>query len=557
MTNNEYTKICSQIIASTMQYIDTTNIKSFKVDKTTIPNNIDMIYKSAITSSAPISLIYTPAGTGKSQLIIDRVHALQSAGIPSDRIMVLNMNIAKTKQTANQLPGVNVMTFSEFTHNIFAANTPDCIVSDLSSIKNTLLLGTKDALTIDFINKLSIEHPQDKNILLTLFVNQHLDFTYNLLRRIHKSEYSLESMICQNMIYRYAVNPYNVDSIIINGVHNMPIPILCSILAYANRYKCNLYMTGSPEETIYEFNMAFGNAMNILSSYANKNIDVIRLKSSSTMQPNIYNVLNMVPNGDKSDIYAELYTVTDTTPTMDILDKTFGAHTDYLVDKINKKQQTLIMARSKDDIAKLALIINTTYKTLCPNLKLLDLTQYQIPAYYYATVATNNVNEFIKRYPTTITVGQFFAVLYDVFANECNIMAKSYLMVPYRTNLVNMQSFVAKHITEFGSMNTVYKSVNDIIQKLINVESNDIQNHITAAQNSAEIDVSKYDIILSTIHSAIDIRCDNAILFLRNNNANIDNALYRVALSRANKTEYLIFANKGKLHIPYIDYLKP
>lgn len=557
MTKNEYTKICEQIIESTMQYIDTTNIKSFKFDKSAIQVNGDVIYKSAVTSSAPISLIYTPAGSGKSQLVTDRVHALQTAGVPAERIMVLNMNIAKVKQMQNQLPGVNVMTFSEFTHNIFAANNTMCQISDIASIRNTLLLQKKDTLTIDFINKLSLDNQQDRNTLLTVFVNQHLDFIDNTLRRIKKSEYSLESMVCQNRIYQYPINPYDVDSIIVNGVHNMPIPILCAIIAYANRFHCNLYMTGSPEETLYEFNMAYGNAMNVLSSYSNKRIDVIRLRGTMKMKSNIYNVLNMVPNGDKSDVYAELYTVDDKTPTSEVLEKTLGTNIEFIVDKINKKEPTLIIARSKDDIAKISTIIDEKYKPLFPNLRILDLTKYQIPTYFYATVATGHLNEFVQRHPTSITVGQFFAVLYDVFQNECNTMGKNFLIGPYKENLANMHKFAMDHVSELGDMTTMYSSVNQIIQKLIDVESASTQEHMQAAQNSADIDVSKYDIILSTIHSAIDIRCDNVVLFLRNNNANIDNALYRVALSRANKTEYLIFANKGNLNIPYINYLRP
>ena len=176
MNNNEYSIICNRILSSTMEYIDTDNMKRYKIDKTLVPSN-NAIYTSAVTNPAPITLAFTPAGTGKSALIKDRVHALEAIGVPSDKIMVLNMNIAKTKQMQEELPNVNVMTFSDFTHGIFQANYPMCESSDTASIANILRLQNRDNLTNEFINKLSLINPQDKVTLLTLFVNSHLQLS--------------------------------------------------------------------------------------------------------------------------------------------------------------------------------------------------------------------------------------------------------------------------------------------------------------------------------------------------------------------------------------------
>ena len=137
MNNNEYSIVCNRILSSTMEYIDSTNMKRYKIDKSLVPSN-NAIYVSAVTNPAPITLAFTPAGTGKSALVKDRVYALEAIGVPSNKIMVLNMNIAKTKQMQTELPGVNIMTFSDFTHGIFNANYPECELSDTASIANIL-----------------------------------------------------------------------------------------------------------------------------------------------------------------------------------------------------------------------------------------------------------------------------------------------------------------------------------------------------------------------------------------------------------------------------------
>jgi DNA-binding beta-propeller fold protein YncE len=73
-------------------------------------------------------------------------------------------------------------------------------------------------------------------------------------------------------------------------------------------------------------------------------------------------------------------------------------------------------------------------------------------------------------------------------------------------------------------------------------------------QNKSTMDFRDADIILSTIHSAIDIRNDNVVIFFRNLSEN-DAALYRVAMSRANKTAYVIFVNNGTMTTKFQRYL--
>ena len=556
MNNNEYSIICNRILSSTMEYIDTDNMKRYKIDKTLVPSN-NAIYTSAVTNPAPITLAFTPAGTGKSALIKDRVHALEAIGVPSDKIMVLNMNIAKTKQMQEELPNVNVMTFSDFTHGIFQANYPMCESSDTASIANILRLQNRDNLTNEFINKLSLINPQDKVTLLTLFVNSHLQYVIDKLCEIRKSEYALESMICQNQIYYMDKNPYDIDSILINGVHNMPIPILCTILEYANMYGCNLFITGSPEETIYEFNMAYNNAMNVLSSYTQKHIDIIRLNQTQKMSDDIKNVLNMKPSVKISNqnVTAAHMTVNHDIPVKNMVLAAMGVNAPYLKDKLNEHQQVLILARSKADISDIKQVVTDCYTPLFPNLKILDLTSIQAPSTSYGTLMSKNYSDLAIRYPNGITVGQFFFELYNILSNEITNTESPYTKAQYESDKDNAQIFASNNLYKFGNYSTIY-NVKDIIELLINIESEAIQTHTQNIKENTILDISGADIILSTIHTATDIRSDNVIVFMKNVSDKIDNGIYRVALSRANNTEYIIFANYGKFDIPHQKYLQ-
>lgn len=556
MNNNEYSIICNRILSSTMEYIDTDNMKRYKIDKTLVPSN-NAIYTSAVTNPAPITLAFTPAGTGKSALIKDRVHALEAIGVPSDKIMVLNMNIAKTKQMQEELPNVNVMTFSDFTHGIFQANYPMCESSDTASIANILRLQNRDNLTNEFINKLSLINPQDKVTLLTLFVNSHLQYVIDKLCEIRKSEYALESMICQNQIYYMDKNPYDIDSILINGVHNMPIPILCTILEYANMYGCNLFITGSPEETIYEFNMAYNNAMNVLSSYTQKHIDIIRLNQTQKMSDDIKNVLNMKPSVKISNqnVTAAHMTVNHDIPVKNMVLAAMGVNAPYLKDKLNEHQQVLILARSKADISDIKQVVTDCYIPLFPNLKILDLTYIQAPSTSYGTLMSKNYSDLAIRYPNGITVGQFFFELYNILSNEITNTESPYTKAQYESDKDNAQIFASNNLYKFGNYSTIY-NVKDIIELLINIESEAIQTHTQNIKENTILDISGADIILSTIHTATDIRSDNVIVFMKNVSDKIDNGIYRVALSRANNTEYIIFANYGKFDIPHQKYLQ-
>lgn len=553
MKEHEYNTVCEKIIDSTMSYIQTDKMLRFKIDNPVTSPEYGPIYKSAITSSAPITLVYTGAGTGKSSLLKDRINSIKNTGLPGNKILLLNMNISKCKSMASEIPDINIMTFSDFARGIIEANYPELELSDLTSIANQLKLYNNDELTNKFINTLSISNPKDRTTLLTLLINGHLDDIIQRLKYIHKSEYALDAMICQNKMYYFDKNPYDINTILINSVHNMPVPILCTILEYAYKYNCNLFITGSPDETIYDFNMAYNNAMNVLSAYTDKNIDIIRLITTPNMHESIKRLIDMKPNKslDKQHIQFMEFETNYNQDITNIMQTALNANNSWIRDKLDKNEQILILGLSKADVANLQKTIKDIYLSIYPNLKITNLTTERTNQTSYGTIASKYYNNLITLYPNDITAQEFFYELYNLINNEINLIDAPYTKAQYQHDLSYMQDFMITH-NEFKDA-TIKKPIGEWIQTIINIESKIIQEYNT---NDTIIDLSKTNIILSTVHSAVDIRCDNVIVFLKNNSDKINHAICRLALSRANNSELIIFANYGDFEMPYQKYIK-
>ena len=557
MTNEEYRTICDKMITSTMQYIDTSKMKRYNIPKRQTPSEYGPIYESALGSKAPITLVYTPSGTGKSALIKERIQAIENTGVPAEKIMLLNMNIAKVKNMQPQLPGVNIMTFSDFVHGIIEANFPELQLSDMTSIANTLELYNQDTLTDAFIHHLRESDPRYRMVLLSTFINNHIKDIMDRLRFIKKSEYALDGMLCQTMMYYFKQNPYDVETILVNGVQNMPVPVLVTLLQYANRFGCNLFLTGCPEETIYEFNMAFADSLNVLSAYMNKQIDIIRLHKTPHINENIKNLFTLAPNKTLTDnsIEAMHLTVSYDIPVSKMIADTMGTKTSYIKDKLEKKEKILILATSKNNVTEIKNTLETIYKPLFPDLNILDITVPKQTFSTYGTQLATHIKDLISKYPNNITIAELKTQLRSYFSDTITATEAGFM----KRNLINdmnkIDEFFTQHQSIIGADNNCLPTMT-AVQTIIDIESQNIQAYSQYVKNNTVLDMTQADIIVSTIHTAVDIRCDNVITFLTAHSDQVDMATYRVALSRANKSELLIFANYGKFTTIYQQYLQ-
>lgn len=554
MSPDEYSLLCDRILTETMQYITTDNMRRHIIDKSYIKSQ-DPVYISAATSYSPITIAYTPVGAGKSALIADRVNGLIRSGIPASNIAVLSMNIAKSKQTELEMPGVNCMTFSDFTHAIFAANYQGYELSDEKSIINTLKLCDNTPFRQVFLEKLSIANSQDRVCLLTVFVNNHLDEIEAELSAIHKIDYTLESMICQNRMYQLTNNPFHLDEILVNGVHNMPLHTLCCILEYASMYGCRLFLTGMPDETIYDFNMAYGKAMNMISSYMNTlGIGVVRLPSVK-MSPDIQNTLLQTENAsiNMTNVQAAHVTAKYLTDPTEMLQQALVNDSDYIDRKLANHEQILVLARSKSEIYDMKNVIMNHFAQKYPNMVVTDLTGIQPLASMWGTVLTKYYASLKAAYPQGIDKIELYRRLWLMLANEIKNAPSKHMKAVYQQSQTDLSHLANSAWTQDDY---VKKPVITRIQNIIDEESRQIQAYNQHIRDNVVLDLSSADIIFSTIHSATDIRCDNTVVYLKNFSDTVDENIYRIALSRANKSEYLIFVNTDNFDVPVQYYLK-
>lgn len=554
MSPEEYSLLCDRILTETMKYITTAHMRS-RIIKDCHIKSQNPVYLSAATSHAPITIVYAPVGSGKSALITDRVKSLMASGTPTEHIAVLSMNIAKAKQTATELPGIHSMTFSDFTHALFSANRSGYALVDDNTVINTLKLQKQTPFCQSFLNKLTMSNPQERNSLLTVFVNNHINEIETELSCIHKISYTLESMICQNQIYGFTNNPFYLEEIIVNGVHNMPLHTLCCLLKYASALGCRLFLTGMPDETVYEFNMAYGNAMNVLSAYMEPlHISVVRLPSVK-MSPDIQNTLSQADGKiiQPDTVAASSILIQKEDDEQTILQNTVAdSLCAYIDGKLAKREQVLIIARSKSEINALRSVILS--KDVYQTIPITDLTEMQPPVALWGNTLLKHASAMQVAYPKGINKILTYDSLWKALSKDAETASSKHMKDLYQKSL-DLLTAKSRSIVTWTTDDLLEKPVPLRIQEIIEEESAYITEYNDRVQNHT-MDLEKSSLIFSTIHSATDIRCDHVIVYLRSFSDRIDENLYRIALSRANKTEYLIFANTGNFEIPVQRYLK-
>ena len=553
MFEEDYDKICEIIITQTMSLIKAENMKRYSnINKNDITNG-DIIYKSAAAGKASITIVDTPAGTGKSMLIKDRVNCLLKQNVAPDKIMILNLNIAKSKQMIKEFPkGLQIMTFCEFTHNMFRANCSDIEVSSEQALLNAIRLIKTNPTEQAFIQRLSMRDPKERNTMLSLFVNQHTDETYDLLKKTNKISYMLEALICQNKMYKFKKDPYDVDVIIINGVHNMPVPILCSVIEYANKRKANLFITGTNDETIYDFNMAYANTMNVLASFASKNIEIIRL-TQSKMHKDIKDTMDMRRSYGLRNVKAKNIVYKDGDDEYALIDSAFSDNIiNYINARMQAKEQILILARSNADIHKIKQIIES--KCQMENKTTIDLTEFQIPKTTYGDILSKYQSSIIQKFPK-MTCQKMKTALIAVYDYEINKTLSQRQRAIYTNDKENIDSFIDTIFSFLPDKNAKYDAM-FLIKGIVEYENKQWKKYMKKAESTDPPDFSSANIIYSTIHSAIDIRSDHTIILFHDINEEKNKSLYHVALSRANISEYIIFLNNNKYPSQYYAYIK-
>ena len=553
ISRQEYLNASSVILQNTLDMIDPekfTGYASLRSDETVK----DIIAASAVTDSAGITVVYTPSGTAKTKLICSRARALIDAGIAPQDILVLNMNIAKTNDVKRQLPSISALTFNDFINGIFVENFPGILPSNEQSVIDMLRLLHDECNSGDLLENIMNKNVYSRNIMTALWVNKHINETIKILYCIGKADTRLQALVCHN---RHATlrDPYGAKAIIVNGVHNMPLPILCTILLYSQAHRCNLFVTGAPEETVYEFSFAYDGAMNMLTSKSS-NLHVIRCMNKTAIAEPIAALTDMQKHDfiSPSVIDYRIYEDSNRNPaTMNNVIAEMLSDRGYLRAKLSRRDPVLIMANYKQDLTAVKNAVMNMLEKDFPEAVVSDLTRIQNPPAIYGRQLVKYAAGLRNRYPNGIKMGELFAELYNILAYEASADMPE-LAWKYNAQMQSLPEWAEARVARFGGYDAKYE-VFDAIKLIIDIEAEDIQEHIDNMHDSASINSENADVIFSTIHSAIDIRKPNAIIIIRSAKDVPDIPLRKVAMSRAANTEFLFFINEKPIRDPYQQYL--
>lgn len=508
MTQKEYNEIQERFLDTVIKHVDPGELPMRFLNRDMVVNDSE-IYKSAVASPDPITAIYTGMGSERSKLVKDRIDLLINDGkVAPSKIKLLSLNIAKAAEF-KKTTQTDAMTYNDFCTNLFLAQFPEVNLADDISIKNALMLYPQDNLRDQLIKVMNM-NSQDQIVFLELFINQHLDETIKMIKFIRKVSHKIASVIMMNYVYRMTVNPYSdAEEIILYNAQNIPVPCLCTILLFTQRHHNTLYILNAECETIFQFAGAAPSAIS-------------RLEAVHISRFNINHNVKMDP-----DILAYLNNPMITTPKVNVM-STSETITEYLDKHGLPDPCEMILTRNKKELEEVEtwLKANTT-----KIMRKISASNSAVPP--VDTWAVDSLPFLLPQYPypNKITIENYTNIL-------CRYMDSTETMKGHENEV---RQFMGCHFNS-ADMVDIYSltaKIIDCVAVLRNIETEKQKLDLIADSNKP------CDIVLSTIHGAVDMRADHVFIITTNlyDTSPVTNHVLRVAESRSNRQMTLVLIN--------------
>lgn len=277
------TNICKSnlnlMLSDTLYHMDQNrnNLEYCPNNNTTVINNAPIPYsseqKDAITSTSPLTLVQSGAGTGKSTIILGRIEHMIANGIDPHDILVLSFTNNAANHILEKNPNVNSMTIDRMMRLIYAENYPTHQLSSIPTIINSLEIyyprtttpSAKKSFIDEFTLKLrrlfhDLEYTQAMN-----FIEEHVDEVIDALDTIEQTSLELQSIICYLKMGTLVEPPETqAKHLIIDEVQDNSISQFVYSIKYTDRHCCSLYIVGDCSQTLYEFRASNPRALNVL-----------------------------------------------------------------------------------------------------------------------------------------------------------------------------------------------------------------------------------------------------------------------------------------------------
>lgn len=547
------------------------NIPMFQAVTPYVSDNINPSPEQldAITTTEPCVIVQSSAGTGKSFTIRHRLRYMEQCGVNLENTMVLSFTNAAADHIKEIAPQVNSKTIASMIHDIYALNW----THQLSTIDTMLnILYANKALMYDpvaqsLVNGLRILRKDVNSGLVSLSatIKNNFDAVIYILDTINQTTLELESLICYHAGANIKEPSDLCEHVIMDEVQDNSIFEFIYIIRYIIRHNASLYLIGDGSQTLYEFRASDPKALNCLemsgifackklqTNYrSNQNILDFANLTLATIEANRIARLRLQANSFLVDDFEKNVQVAyhqlsnRSTALRTMIPSMLVNIQDWIRDKLAKNEQICFLAYRRKDLTPFESFVETVF----PDKSLINI----VPAKTYPQA-------FFSKYVYACGEQLYHRPGADVTAEVSAHMMGNAAMLVKTSQEDLLRSLIAewrqKAFSQLMLADRVLQangmSIDDfkaqVFQSLIDfeIEKNAMKQRIVSMRNQElkTQDMSSFNFIVSTIHSAKGLEFDNVILLYDESAARDEESkrMYYVGLTRAKNAEYILAYN--------------
>lgn len=522
----------------------------------------------AVTSTSPCCIVQAGAGTGKSTVIRNRINYLAQCGVDLANVIVLSFTNAAANHIKDIAPAVNSKTIASMIHDIYSMNYTHNL-STIDTMLNILRSNVgiaQSAAGQGLINGLSRLRKDINSGLIDLsnLVAQRYDEVIEILDKINQTTLELESIICYHAKSLKEPNAL-CTHLIMDEVQDNSIFEFIYVINYVVRHNACLYLVGDCSQTLYEFRASNPKALNCLemsgvfdcmqlqTNYrSNQNILDFANLTLSTIEANQFARIQLQANNFQrrpfaDDVLVKYRRLPNKSSLHDQLPSMVIEVKSWIQDKLDKGQQVCFLAYTRKDINKFESIIDTlfpNYQTIniVPN-KFFSNSYFSKYIYYLGEDLVHRVNNDV-----TIELMRHLVDNIDrITRNDAQVRQVQEMIGQWAD--ASRQTFLLRDMCLARGEITDEEFIAEVFQSLVEfeIEKNAMKQHIVSAANEKIklADISGYNFVVSTIHSAKGLEFDNVILLYDESrkNSEEDKRMYYVAQTRAKEAECILAFN--------------
>lgn len=529
---------------------------------------------TAITSPEPCCIVQAGAGTGKSTVINNRLKYLQQCGVDLKTVTVLSFTNAAANHIKEIAPAVKSQTIASMINDIYSANyshslsTPDTIINVLQANSELMEQNHVAHKVIRAFDKMK-ENTNAGLVALSNIVSSQFTELIGLLDAINQTTLELESIICYHAADQLIENTTLCRHIIMDEVQDNSIFEFIYIISYVIRHKASLYLVGDCSQTLYEFRASNPKALNCLEMSGV--FECMQLQTNYRSNQNILDFANLMLTNIEANQYAKIQLHANdfhTRPFDEDVKVTYSnlpgmrklkesmpnmllEIKGWLEERLNKDEQVAFLAYRRSDLK----VFEDIIKIMFPQASFINI----VPAKnYQQTFFSKYIRLMGNDYTHKAGNDAAVEIMRHILSNKEKIgvyndnadAALKKSISEWMTK--NRELLAAKDMALQNGVITLKEFTDHAFQTLIDyeIEKNALKLRLTSMRNQQkkEQDISCYNFVASTIHSAKGLEFDNVILLYNEHDSGTEEAkrMYYVGLTRARQSEYILAYNTNK-----------